>query len=99
MKPVIRFQSQLLLARSYKAGRRIAVTFRPSRAAVLPIAQAAVPRSGANEILASEINRASSGAAFDSSDSAGWCSQSAHLPETQKVSVRFRLQRPDFKPG
>ena len=89
MKLVIRYQSQLIPRRSYKVGRRVSVTFRPSRAAAPPLCRAAPLLPGTGEIPVSELNRALSGAALDKTDSAGWCSQSAHLPETQKVSAQF----------
>ncbi len=41
MKTTLRFQSQLLNRRSYKPGRRVRVTFRPSPRLVLPLVAAA----------------------------------------------------------
>lgn len=40
MKTILRFQSQLLNRRSYKPGRRVRVTFRPSPRLVLPLVAA-----------------------------------------------------------
>lgn len=40
MKTTLRFQSQLLNRRSYKPGRRVRVTFRPSPHLVVPLVAA-----------------------------------------------------------
>ena len=40
MKTILRFQSQLLNRRSYKPGRRVRVSFRPSPRLVLPLVAA-----------------------------------------------------------
>jgi hypothetical protein len=37
MKTVIRYQSQLLPRRSYKPGRKVRITFRPSPRATVPL--------------------------------------------------------------
>jgi hypothetical protein len=37
MKTIIRYQSQLLPRRSYKPGRKIRITFRPSKAGAVPL--------------------------------------------------------------
>ncbi len=40
MKTILRFQSQLLNRRSYKPGRRVRVSFRPSPRLALPLVAA-----------------------------------------------------------
>ncbi len=44
MKTVIRYQSQLLPRRSYKPGRKLRITFRPSPRGVVPVADLAKMR-------------------------------------------------------
>jgi hypothetical protein len=43
MRPIARYQSQLLVRRSYKPGRALIVKFRPRRAQPVPLVSVRVP--------------------------------------------------------
>lgn len=54
MKTVIRYQSQLPTRRSYKPGRKISITFRPSPRAVVPLLALGKERIRLPEVKAPE---------------------------------------------
>jgi hypothetical protein len=56
MKTVIRYQSQLLTRRSYKPGRKVRVTFRPSPGGSVPLLSIGKQRVRLPPLKADSVN-------------------------------------------